>query len=139
MRGWPQKALTAFLSAGIAIALLAPVAQAGSSKSLTGTWSGTIAHAMRGKTLSTVHLRIVIDAAQTGGSWYVNAECQGPLRDDGISWGYHHYAEELAKGSTCVGGAIDCLQRQGANVFDTVTPPSSISYKTSATLTSVKR
>ena len=139
MRRWHQKPLSALMAVGVAVALITADAQASSTKNLAGAWSGTLSHAMSGRRLDKVQIRIVIDAAQTGGSWYVNAKCQGPLRNDGISWGYHHYVEQLAKGSTCVGGAIDCLQRQGAKLFDDVTPPSTVSYTTSATLKSVKR
>jgi hypothetical protein len=89
---------------------------------------------MKGDKVDTVHIRIVIDAAQTGGSWYVSSSCRGTLSNDGISWGYHHYIEHLAKGSTCVSGATDCLQRQGANLFDNVTPPPTVDYTATATL-----
>jgi hypothetical protein len=84
---------------------------------LTGTWIGNI-NPGPGSTVRRHGLRIVVDAGERGGSWRINARCGGPLRLQSISGGFHHYREELARGSTCRGGGIDCLKRAGAGLYD---------------------
>ncbi len=88
---------------------------------LTGTWRGVLTGTLNG---TTQHERITItvNGRQTAGTWKVSASCQGKLTLDSISNGYHHYRRHAANGSTCAGGDVDCLERQGANVFDTITP-----------------
>ncbi|MHB1570125.1 MAG: hypothetical protein ACYC0H_13100 [Solirubrobacteraceae bacterium] len=97
---------------------------------LTGTWSGAIGGSGR----KPVHIVIVINAAQTGGSWRLSAACHGRLTLDSISGGYHHYLRHFAGGGNCAGGDIDCLKRVGANVYDAVTSLHSGKYGTGGTL-----
>ena len=49
--------------------------------SLTGTWSGYIA-GKPGSEATRQHMRIVVNARQTGGSWKISATCHGPLTLD---------------------------------------------------------
>jgi hypothetical protein len=88
---------------------------------LTGTWTGALGGTRNG---ATQHERITItvNGRENAGTWKVGASCHGALTLDSISNGYHHYLRHLAPGSTCAGGDIDCLEREGAKVFDNVTP-----------------
>lgn len=104
---------------------------------LTGTWSGVIA-GQPGSGIGRQHIRITVNARETGGSWRLSAGCHGPLKLDSISNGYHHYGRELAPGSTCGGGDIDCLKRAGANVYDAVTSHRGGEYDEAGTLHRVK-
>ncbi len=89
---------------------------------LSGTWSGTLWGEPQALTMT-----IVINNAQTGGSWSLGASCHGPLTLDNISGGYHHYLRHAASGTSCTGAAlnavgdIDCLKRNGAAMYDAVT------------------
>jgi hypothetical protein len=88
---------------------------------LTGTWRGTLTGTRNG---TTHHERITItvNGRQTAGTWKVGASCHGNLTLDSISGGSHHFRRHLASGSTCAGGDIDCLWREGTTVYDNVTP-----------------
>ena len=125
------------LPLAIAVSVALPATVAGGKPSshgpLTGTWSGYIA----GKQVSGVkrqHMRIVVNAGETGGSWRISATCHGPLTLDSISSGYHHYLRKLARGASCAGGDIDCLKRAGADVYDAVTSHRGGEYDSSGTL-----
>jgi hypothetical protein len=100
---------------------------------LTGTWSGFLTGAP-GSGLQRQHIRIVVNARQTGGSWRLSASCNGPLTLDSISNGYHHYLRKVARGSTCAGGDIDCLKRAGAGIYDAVTSHRGGEYDLTGTL-----
>jgi hypothetical protein len=100
---------------------------------LTGTWSGYIAGAP-GSGVKRQHIRIVVDARETGGSWKISATCHGLLTLDSISNGYHHYLRKLARGATCTGGDVDCLKRAGARIYDAVTSHRGGEYDSSGTL-----
>lgn len=104
---------------------------------LTGTWTGFIAGQVHGGIVRH-RIRITVNARETGGSWRLSAACHGPLKLDSISNGYHHYRRELASGSTCGGGDIDCLKRVGADVYDAVTAHRGGQYDESGTLHRVK-
>jgi hypothetical protein len=104
---------------------------------LTGTWSGYIA-GNPGSGVKRRHIRIVINARETGGSWTIRSTCDGPLTLDSISSGYHHYLRRLARGASCEGGDIDCLKRVGANVYDAVTAHQGGEYDSSGTLRRVR-
>jgi hypothetical protein len=104
---------------------------------LTGTWSGYIA-GQPGSGVRRAHIVIVVNARQTGGSWSISATCHGPLTLESISNGYHHYRRELAHGSTCAGGDVDCLKRAGANVYDAVTSHLGGAYDASGTLRRIR-
>jgi hypothetical protein len=90
---------------------------------LTGTWKGVLTGTLNGNTAHE-HITITINGPQTAGTWKVSASCHGKLTLDSISNGYHHYLRHIAAGSTCVGGDIDCLEREGAKVGDWITPRS---------------
>src|SRR5215469_16583381 len=120
--------LLALVAAAVICAAAASVA-AGATRHrgpLAGTWSGAIG----GHSTKPVHIVIVIDAAQTGGSWRLSATCHGRLTLDSISGGYHHYLRHFAGAGDCAGGDIDCLKRVGANVDDAVTSVHSGEYGT---------
>lgn len=97
---------------------------------LTGTWAGAIG----GSGTRAVHIVIVVNAAQTRGSWRLSAACRGSLTLESISGGYHHYLRHFAGTGDCAGGDIDCLKRVGANVYDAVTTRHSGEYGTGGTL-----
>lgn len=113
----------------VAAAVLAGVTATSSSAAtrhaahgpLTGTWTGVLTGTRNGAT-HTERVTIAVNGRQTGGTWKVGASCHGTLTLDSISNGYHHYLRHLAAGSTCAGGDVDCIERQGAKVFDTITP-----------------
>lgn len=104
---------------------------------LSGTWSGDIAGSP-GSGVQRVHIVIVVNARETGGSWSISATCHGPLTLDSISGGYHHYRRRLARGATCAGGDVDCLKRAGPNVYDAVTSHLGGAYDASGTLRRVR-
>jgi len=86
---------------------------------LTGTWRGLLTNGTRNERIT-----ISVNGRQTAGTWKVSTSCHGSLKLDSISNGYHHYRRHLAAGSTCAGGDVDCLERDGAKVADWVTPRS---------------
>ena len=90
---------------------------------LTGTWKGVLTGTVNGTTRRQ-NIRIVLNTRETGGRWKVNATCYGRLTLDSISGGSHHYLRHVAKGASasCAGGDIDCLWRDGAKVYDNITP-----------------
>ncbi len=88
---------------------------------LTGTWRGTLTGTVNGATRHE-RITITINGRETAGTWKVSSSCQGKLTLDSISNGYHHYRRHLASGSTCHGGDVDCLEREGAKVGDWITP-----------------
>lgn len=98
-------------------------ASSSSSARVSGTWKGTMtpstgSHAKR-------HFVTVSDnSAERAGTFYLSATCQGTLKLKDISNGFHHFTEIPAKGSSCRGGAEDCLKRVGHQVLDVyVSPP----------------
>lgn len=124
----------------VAACLIAPAAALARSPHggpLTGTWSGEIA-GQPGSGVQRVHIVIVVNARETGGSWSISATCHGPLTLDSISGGYHHYRRKLAHGATCAGGDVDCLKRAGANVYDAVTSHLGGAYDAYGTLRRVR-
>jgi hypothetical protein len=84
---------------------------------LTGTWRGVLTNGNEKEPLT-----ITVNGRQTAGTWKVSASCHGRLTLDRISGGSHHFLRHLASGSTCAGGDIDCLWREGKTVYDNVTP-----------------
>ncbi len=95
--------------------------RANGSVVLTGKWTGVLTGSVNGS-VRRERITIVVNARQTAGSWKVSSSCRGSLTLHNISDGYHHYRRHLASGASCRGGDIDCLQRDGANVIDSVTP-----------------
>jgi hypothetical protein len=82
---------------------------------LSGSVNGTVRHQ---------RIRLVVNARQTAGTWTVSASCHGRLTLESISGGSRHYLRHVASGSSCAGGDIDCLWREGADVYDNITPRS---------------
>jgi hypothetical protein len=117
------------------VALSVPVAFGKTSRGgrLTGAWSGYILGAP-GSGIRRQHMRVVVNARETGGSWKISATCYGALTLESISSGYHHYFRKLAHGATCASGYVDCLKRAGANVYDAVTSPRGGEYDSGGTL-----
>jgi len=131
-----RKVSIALLSIAVVLAVVAASAFS-SGGPLTGTWSGYINRAAGGAT-QRHHLRLVVNASERGGSWRVSASCSGTLRLQSISNGFHHYVEKLARGSTCLGGGVDCLERAGAGLYDEFQPQPGTNYTSATTLTRVK-
>jgi hypothetical protein len=111
----------------VALAVLAGMtATAGSAatvraahRPLTGTWRGVLSNGSRKERIT-----LTLNPRQTQGTWRTSASCHGKLTLHEVSGGSHHYLRHLASGSTCAGGDIDCLWRQGKGVYDNVTPRS---------------
>lgn len=99
----------------------AATTRASGSAALSGTWSGVLNGSVGGSARRE-RIRIVVNARETGGSWKVSGSCYGTLTLDSISNGYHHYRRHVAPHATCPGGDVDCLQRVGTRVMDSVTP-----------------
>ncbi len=136
MMVWSRRLLP--LAVAVIAALTAVSALARTTRGpLTGTWSGYIvSHA--GGHAKRRHIVIVVNARETGGSWKLTSTCQGPLRLDSISNGYHHYIRKPAIGAACAGGDVDCLKRAGANMYDAVTSHLGGEYDASGTLHRVR-
>jgi hypothetical protein len=135
---WIRRLVPLVIVACLALSAYVAFAKTPQRGPLTGTWSGYIAGKSGGE-VKRQHMRIVVNASQTGGSWKISATCQGPLTLDSISNGYHHYLRKLARGATCAGGDVDCLKRAGANVYDAVTAHEGGEYDVSGTLRRVTR
>jgi hypothetical protein len=88
---------------------------------LTGRWTGVLTGTVNGNTRHE-RITIVVNGRETRGTWKVGAKCYGTLTLDSISNGYHHYLRHVAAGSSCAGGDVDCLEREGAKVADWITP-----------------
>ena len=130
---WLRRLVPLAIAAIVAAFPVVAIGQRSGNGRLTGTWSGYIS----GKPSSGVkrqRILIVVNAAQTGGSWRISAACHGPLTLDSISNGYHHYRRRLARGATCAGGDVDCLKRVGASVYDAVTSHRGGAYDSGGTL-----
>jgi hypothetical protein len=134
---WIRRLIPLALAAFLALAASVALGRPSHGGPLTGTWSGYIA-GTPGSGVKREHIRIVVNARQTGGSWEISATCHGPLTLDSISNGYHHYLRKLARGATCSGGDIDCLKRAGADVYDAVTSHRGGAYDSSGTLRRVR-
>jgi hypothetical protein len=130
---WTRRLVPVAIAAIVAVSAIAAFGESSASGRLTGAWSGYIA-GNPGSGVKRLHIRIVVNARQTGGSWRISATCRGPLTLDSISNGYHHYLRKLAPGATCAGGDIDCLKRAGADVYDAVTSHIGGKYDSSGTL-----
>jgi hypothetical protein len=130
---WIRRLVLLTIAVSVAVPTIAAFGSPSSSGRLTGTWSGYIA-GNPGSGVKRHHIRIVVNARQTGGSWSISATCKGPLTLDSISSGYHHYRRKLARGATCAGGDVDCLKRVGADVYDAVTSHKGGEYDSSGTL-----
>jgi hypothetical protein len=100
---------------------------------LTGKWKGVLTDGTQKERIT-----ITVNGRETHGTWKVNASCHGRLTLKSISNGYHHYRRHRARGSTCAGGDIDCLERTGAKVADSVTPRPN-GWSRSGTLHRVRR
>ena len=100
---------------------------------LTGTWAGELT-GQPGDGARGVRIVIVVNAAETGGSWKLGTMCHGPLALDGISYGYHHFLRKLVPGATCAGGDVDCLKQEGATLYDAVTSHLGGAFDLSGTL-----
>jgi hypothetical protein len=130
---WIRRLVLPVIVASVAVLAIVAFGKTSNGGRLAGTWSGYIAGSP-GSGVKRLHIRIVVNAKETGGSWKISATCHGPLTLDSISNGYHHYLRKLARGTTCAGGDIDCLKRAGANVYDAVTSHISGEYDSAGTL-----
>ena len=130
---WIRRLVPLAVAACVAVFAFVAFGKTSQAGALTGTWSGYIAGKSDGG-VTRQHIRIVVNAKQTGGSWRINATCYGRLTLDSISNGYHHYLRRVARGATCAHGDIDCLKRVGANVYDAVTSHQGGEYDISGTL-----
>jgi hypothetical protein len=130
---WSRGLLALAVASALPATAVPALGSTGRGGPLTGTWSGFIA-GHPGSGAKRQHILIVVNARQNGGSWKLGDTCRGPLTLDSISGGYHHYRRNLARGSTCGGGDIDCLKRVGVNVYDAVTSHRGGEYDVSGTL-----
>jgi hypothetical protein len=130
---WIRRLVLVVIAVSVAVSAAGASGMPSRSGPLTGTWSGYIA-GNPGSGVKRFHIRIAVNARQTGGSWRISATCKGPLTLDSISNGYHHYRRKLARGARCAGGDVDCLKRMGADVYDAVTSHRGGEYDSSGTL-----
>jgi hypothetical protein len=130
---WIRRLVLLAIAAGVGVSAIVAFGATSQNARLTGTWNGSIA-GKPGSGVKRHHIRIVVNARQTGGSWRISATCNGPLTLDSISNGYHHYLRKLARGANCAGGDVDCLKRVGADVYDAVTSHVGGEYDSSGTL-----
>ncbi len=130
---WIRRLVPLAIAVSVAVSATAAFGKPSHNGPLTGTWSGYIA-GNPGSGVKRQHIRIVVNAGETGGSWRISARCNGPLTLDSISNGYHHYLRKLARGATCSGGDVDCLKRAGADIYDAVTSHRGGEYDSSGTL-----
>lgn len=100
---------------------MATTTRVSASGVLTGTWKGTLSGSAHG-TMRRERILIVVNAHESAGRWKISRTCHGRLTLDSVSGGYHHYRRHVASGASCLGGDIDCLMRNGTNIFDSVTP-----------------
>jgi hypothetical protein len=100
---------------------MASTARVSRSGVLSGTWTGTLSGTDHGS-IRRERILIVVNARESAGRWKVNPTCHGSLTLDSVSGGYHHYRRHVASGASCLGGDIDCLERTGAKISDSVTP-----------------
>lgn len=135
MFAWIRRLVPLTLTTAVLVAVPASAASGKAPRGgrLTGTWSGYIA-GNPGSGVKRQHIRIVVNARETGGTWKISATCHGPLTLDSISNGYHHFLRKVARGATCAGGDVDCLRRAGAGVYDAVTSHIGGRYDSSGTL-----
>ncbi len=95
----------------------------GASARVSGTWKGTMTPST-GSHAKRHYVTVSDNSAEKSGTFYLSATCQGTLKLKDISNGFHHFTEIPAKGSSCRGGAEDCLKRVGGQVLDVyVSPP----------------
>lgn len=130
---WIRRLMPLLVATCVALPAAVASGKASQGGKLTGTWSGYIV-GVPGSGIKRQHIRVVVNAKETGGSWKISATCYGALRLDNISNGYHHYFRKLARGATCGAGYVDCLERDGANVYDAVTSPRGDAYDSGGTL-----
>ena len=130
---WIRRLVPLAIVAIVAVSAIVAFGEASHNGRLTGTWSGYIA-GKPGSGVKRRHIRIVVNAKETGGSWRISATCHGLLTLDSISNGFHHYRRRLAPGANCAAGHVDCLERAGANVYDAVTSQSGGEYDSFGTL-----
>jgi hypothetical protein len=133
MLAWIRRLVPLAIVACVAVSAIGAFGKTSHNGPLTGTWSGYIA-GKPGTGVKRRHIRIVINATETGGRWKISSTCHGPLTLDSISNGYHHYLRRLARGATCAGGDVDCLKRVGADVYDAVTSHRGGEYDSRGTL-----
>jgi hypothetical protein len=135
---WIRRLIPFAIAACVALSTPAAFGKASQGGKLTGTWSGYIA-GVPGSGIKRQHMRVVVNARETGGSWKISSTCYGALKLESISDGYHHYFRKLAHGATCASGYVDCLEPDGANIYDAVTSPRGDAYDSGGTLRRVSR
>jgi hypothetical protein len=129
---------SSMVALAVMVAVLTTTAVSSASSkggALTGTWSGYLNRAYGASNQVKRHrLTIVVNASERGGSWKISNSCRGPLKLQSISGGFHHYTEDLARGATCAGGGVDCLERSGAAVYDEFQSAPGTEYVSDGTL-----
>jgi hypothetical protein len=135
---WIRRLIPLAVAASVALSASVAFGETSPGGKLTGTWSGYIAGGP-GSGIKRQHMRVVVNPKETGGSWKISATCYGALALESISNGYHHYFRKLARGASCASGYVDCLKREGTNIYDAVTSPRGGEYDSSGTLRRVSR
>lgn len=130
---WIRRLVPLAIVVIVGVSAIVAFGKSSHSARLTGTWSGYIA-GKPGSGVKRQHMRIVVNAKETGGSWRISATCHGPLTLESISNGYHHYLRKLARGTNCARGDVDCLKRVGGDLYDAVTAHMGGEYDSSGTL-----
>jgi hypothetical protein len=133
---WIRRLVPLAIVATAAVVAIVALGKTSHSGGLTGTWSGYIA-GKPGGAVKRYHMRIVVNARETGGSWRISGSCHGSLTLENISNGFHHYHRLLASGAHCGRGYIDCLERHGAGLYDAVTSRAGGEYDSYGTLSRV--
>jgi hypothetical protein len=100
MLAWMRRVVPLAIVVWVAVSAIGAFGKPSHKGPLTGTWSGYIAGSP-GSGVKRRHIRIVINARETGGSWEVSSTCNGPLTLDSISSDYNHYLRRLAWGDLC--------------------------------------
>jgi hypothetical protein len=108
----------------IATMALGPAAGAAEKAELQGKWSGTL-EPTEGSLAKPEELTVKVNRAETKGTWSSSPGCHGKLVLQSISNGYHHFERIAAPGvgAGCNAGGVDCLMRDGEQVFDIYASP----------------
>lgn len=110
-----------------AVSWAGPV-NAPSARSIVGTWRGDITPSPA-TGASPQRFTIVVARGERSGWWRIGLRCTGTLRLKDISAGYHHYYRVAGTNPKCATLGVDCLKRDGAQMFDWFVPEAGWSQK----------
>jgi len=107
---------TGIVAPAAAVSWRGPVS-APPARSIVGTWRGYITP-FPGSGASRQRFVIVVARGERAGRWRIGSRCAGTLRLKDISSGYHHYYRVAGANPGCTALGVDCLKRDGAQMFD---------------------